>query len=175
MDQTIPSHLNRAEIHWMGRSGYSGRGCQWTCAEPKMTIVEFFPWLLAICVTLISVAIMRESRVPSEWSLGFGLALGVASLLLYVFGGRSLLSRLDKRQTERMKSEKARRVYQPFDLKESFPAGDHLYYECLVCGNTLPSVVKKQVSCKCRNIAINATGDPTIQNQKRVKVFSVSE
>jgi len=136
-----------------------------------MTIVELFPWLLAVCVTLISVAIMRGLRVPNEWSLSFGLALGITSWLLYVFGGRSLLSRLNKRQTEKEKAERDRRVYQPFNSNGSAPVGEHSYYECLVCGTTLPTSVKKQVSCKCRNITVDASGRPTVQNHERVKVF----
>ena len=37
-----------------------------------------------------------------------------------------------------------------------FPAGAGLYYDCLACGVTLPSISELGAICKCGNLAVEA-------------------
>lgn len=140
-----------------------------------MTSIELFPWLFALCVTLLSAAFLRRFGVPNVWALSTGLVLGIVSWLSYVFGGKRLLSWLEQKKTERENAEKDRRVYQAFDPAKEYPASKNLFYECPVCGNAIPSLPKKSVGCKCRNILINASsGRIEIRDRAKVKLFSLN-
>ena len=139
-----------------------------------MTIIELFPWLAALCVTLASVAILRGFGVPSAWALSIGFVLGIVSWLSCVFGGKRLLSWLEQKKTEREKSGIDRRVYQAFDPAKQYPASKNLFYECPICGNAVPSLAKNGVSCKCRNILIDANSSRVeIRDPAKVKLFSL--
>ncbi len=42
-----------------------------------------------------------------------------------------------------------------FNPAQGYPAGDDLYYECLKCGELIPSFPQDNISCKCANISID--------------------
>ena len=144
-------------------------------ANDKMTIIELFPWLLALCVTVLSTAAFRRYGVTETGALSLGLVLGLVSWLLYVFGGKLLGSWLGQRQLLKEKSERERRVYQTFDPTEDYRASKNLFYECAVCGNAVPSLSRKSVRCTCQNIRVqNSSGSAKIQNRAKVKLFSLA-
>jgi hypothetical protein len=138
-----------------------------------MTLIELFPWLLAICVTMLSAALLRQSGLSDFWALSIGLIWGIGSWVLFVFGGKRFLSWLERKKIESEKSERTSRAYQVFDATKEFPSGRNLFYECLVCGNVVPSLPKKNIGCKCRNIMIDADSRRLeIRDRTKVKLFS---
>lgn len=141
-----------------------------------MTIIELFPWLLAICVALLSGALLTQRfGMTAKWAWIIALAAGALSFALYRLA-LSLLGRcLDWNEAKESKWQNAKRTYREFEQGKAYPAEKHLYYECLICGNAIPSMPKKNVSCKCRNITVDAISRlPTIQDAQKVKVFSLS-
>ena len=138
-----------------------------------MTIIELFPWLLAIVVALLSARALERVGLPGVWAWIAALALGIASFVAYWLALRRLASWSEHRRTEREKWEREHREYREFDPVKSYPVGKNLYYECLTCGNAIPSMPKRSVSCACRNITVEpATSRLTVQNHGKVKLFS---
>jgi hypothetical protein len=45
--------------------------------------------------------------------------------------------------------------YLPFDPKVVWPSEDNLYYQCLRCGDTVPSKPREFIRCRCGNISID--------------------
>jgi len=71
-----------------------------------------------------------------------------------------------------MKSNLTRNYYH-FDPSKGYPAGSNLYYECLRCGDTVPSLPNDSIHCSCRNIMIDADyGRIKIQDHSKAKLFS---
>ena len=141
-----------------------------------MTIIELFPWLIAFCITLFSTCILRQFGVSDWLALSVGLASGIAFLLLFMVGGKHLVSMLERRKNEREKSEKMRRIYKSFDTENHPPTGKNLFYECLVCENVIPSLQKGKTTCACKNILIESNSNRVvIRNKSKVKLFSVSK
>lgn len=137
-----------------------------------MTSIELFPWLLALCFTLLSAALLRRLGVPNAWALSGGLALGIVAWLSCVFGGKQVLSWLERRKRERENSERGRRVYQAFDPARVYPPSKTLFYECRVCGNAIPSLPKRTAICKCRNIRVHADSDHVeARDPAKVRMF----
>ena len=142
-------------------------------SKRKMTIFELFPWLLAFCVTVMSAAFFRRLGFSAVWVCSVGLILGTVSWLLYVIGGKRLISGLERKKFEREKSARERWIYRAFDPTKQYPAEKNLFYDCLVCGNTIPSLPRRNVSCKCRNIQIDAgSGRIEIRDHAKVRLFS---
>lgn len=54
-----------------------------------------------------------------------------------------------------MNSDPKDRQYLTLDLSKGYPAGKDLYYECLKCGDVIPSLPDDDISCKCRNIMVD--------------------
>jgi hypothetical protein len=79
---------------------------------------------------------------------------------------------LHQRRVEKERRELADRTYQELDAAKDFPVAKNLYYECGLCGNVVPSMPGKQVSCKCGNVDVDASGHPTVHNHEKVKLFS---
>ena len=74
-----------------------------------------------------------------------------------------------------MSTGKTEKSYHSFDPAKGYPAGDNLYYECLKCGDVIPSMPDDDIHCKCRNIMIDVGFSRlTIQDHKQAKLFSVS-
>ena len=45
--------------------------------------------------------------------------------------------------------------YLDADLARGFPVGGAIYYECLLCGGTIPSTPKHSVACRYRNVIVD--------------------
>ena len=139
----------------------------------SMTLIELFPLFLAVGVAVISGAILTKHGFSNIWVWIVSLALGIAAWLLYVLTLKTLASWMQKRKGRNERQERDNRLYQDFNPDQEYPAKENLYYECLTCGNSIPSMSKSGVSCKCRNITIGAISHrPTIQNLDKVKLFS---
>ena len=54
-----------------------------------------------------------------------------------------------------MNSDPKKRYYLTFDPSKGYPMGAELYYECLTCGDVIPSMPDDDISCKCRNIMLD--------------------
>jgi len=68
------------------------------------------------------------------------------------------------------------RKYQTIEPDKGYPAGKNLYYECLVCGDVIPSRPDDDLSCKCRNIMIDVGyGRLKIQDHTKARLFSVEQ
>jgi len=67
------------------------------------------------------------------------------------------------------------RIYRSFDPNIGYPVGKNLYYECLRCGDVLPSEPEDGTRCTCRNILIDVdAGRISIEDHALVKLFAVS-
>ena len=66
-----------------------------------MTIFELFPYGLALIVTMASTSLLRKFGISIEFAFYIGLALGVTSWSLVVFGGRYLVSLAEKRKSKK--------------------------------------------------------------------------
>ncbi|MCD4824437.1 MAG: hypothetical protein K8S55_07510 [Phycisphaerae bacterium] len=66
-----------------------------------------------------------------------------------------------------------KRQYHQFNPSKGFPASKSLSYECLNCGEVIPSLPEDSVHCTCRNIMIDADyGRISIQEPDLVRLFS---
>ena len=75
-----------------------------------------------------------------------------------------------------MSTENTKRSYRSFDSAKGYPAGKKLYYECLKCGDVIPSMPDDDIHCKCRNIMVDiGFSRLTIQDHSQAKLFSVSD
>ena len=75
-----------------------------------------------------------------------------------------------------MKPLKPVRKYQAIEPDKGYPAGKNLYYECLVCGDVIPSIPDDDTSCKCRNIMIDVGfSRMVIDDPKKARFFSAAQ
>lgn len=66
-----------------------------------------------------------------------------------------------------------KRTYHDFNPSSNYPADENLFYECLRCGDVLPSLPKNSVECTCKNIAIDVGyGRIIVKDHKSIKLFS---
>ena len=73
-----------------------------------------------------------------------------------------------------MKEQGSHRLYFGFSPTSGYPAQDNVYYECLKCGDVVPSRPSDSIHCKCRNIMIDVDyGRIKIQEPAQVRMFSV--
>jgi hypothetical protein len=136
-----------------------------------MTLIELFPWLLALCVTLLSAMLLQRIGLSNTWALSIGFGFGIISWLTLIVGGKQLGHWLERKKIESGKLERERRVYQAFDSSKQYLANKDLFYECLICENAIPSLTKKTINCVCRNIIINSSR-VEIRDRTKVKMFS---
>jgi hypothetical protein len=138
-----------------------------------MTIFEFFPWFIAIGITVVSaVLLVNKAGVPSLLAWIIALALGFVSWASYWLVLKRLSSRFHQRRDKNSRRELEKRTYQELDAAKNYPVAENLYYECLVCGNVLPSMPRENASCMCRNILVNASlGRIEIRDHVKTKLF----
>lgn len=75
-----------------------------------------------------------------------------------------------------MNNTQRTRIYHDYNPAAGYPAGSNLYYECLGCGDIVPSQPPDSVACKCRNIMIDFDyGRLKIQDALTTKLFSYLE
>jgi hypothetical protein len=66
-----------------------------------------------------------------------------------------------------------KRTYRSFNPATGYPMAKGLFYECLKCGEVVPSQPDDSTCCKCRNIMIDVDyGRMRIQEPERVRLFS---
>ena len=71
-----------------------------------------------------------------------------------------------------MSRSKENRVYVPFDAHKGYPAGKHLFYECLNCGDSLPSIPPDNIHCSCENIRIDVDfGRMIVRDNDLIRLF----
>ncbi len=139
-----------------------------------MTIFELFPWFVAIGVTVLSAALLANKfGLNGLWAWMIGLILGIACWVSYWLAVKTIGLHFAQRKAEKEELELAKRTYYQFQAANNYSAAKNLYYECIVCGNVIPSASGKEVSCKCRNLTVDASGHPTVQNHQKIKVFSM--
>lgn len=66
------------------------------------------------------------------------------------------------------------RRYLRFDATQGFPASDNLYYECLRCGDVVPSLPNDNIACSCENIAIDVDyGRVHVDDPSQLRAFLI--
>lgn len=69
-------------------------------------------------------------------------------------------------------SARKEKTYISFDPSTGYPAGSNLYYECLRCGESIPSLPDDSVVCRCRNISIDIDyGRVSVEDHNLMRVF----
>ena len=67
-----------------------------------------------------------------------------------------------------------KRKYLPDDFSMGYPAGEAIWYECLVCGSVVPSMPKNAAACKCRNIIVDAdAGRVSVRDLSRMRAYEL--
>ena len=67
------------------------------------------------------------------------------------------------------------RTYHSLDVATGYPAGESMFYECLRCGDVVPSLPDDSMCCRCRNIMIDVDyGRIRIEDPGRARLFSES-
>jgi hypothetical protein len=62
--------------------------------------------------------------------------------------------------------------YIQLDASRGYPAGKNIYYECEICGESVPSEPKNAAACACRNIIVDAdAGRVSIKELSKLKVY----
>jgi hypothetical protein len=74
-----------------------------------------------------------------------------------------------------MNERAEKKIYIPFDPSVGYPFGDDLFYECLKCGTSIPSLPEDWVECACRNIQIDAGfGRVAVKDHQLMKIFRLA-
>lgn len=67
------------------------------------------------------------------------------------------------------------RNYLVVDVSTGYPAGETIRYECLVCGDSVPSMPQHAVACKCRNVIVDVeAGRVAIKDSSKFKAYVAS-
>lgn len=129
-------------------------------------------WLSAIVVFLTGAFLTRIMGVNCFLGWITAVILGAVTWWVYGFSLKKLGSSLQQRKGIKEKLEHGSRIYQSFAPDKNLPVGEGIYYECLTCGNVVPSFAKN-ARCKCQNIVV-ADGNqrPKVLNPEKVKIFS---
>ncbi len=62
--------------------------------------------------------------------------------------------------------------YLNFDASKGYPTDRDLFYECTICGSSVPSHLDVSMGCKCRNIFVDADyGRVSIKQEKEIKIY----
>lgn len=135
-----------------------------------MTLIELFPWIVAAQLSLFTGMVLHRAGIATPWVLFIAGAAGVVGLILYRF----ILSRLIIRYAERHRrvNEADRLLRQYHSLDATMPPNAGLFYECVVCGQTIPSMSKKSAQCTCQNLQIEPGEAVVIRDPGNAKAFS---
>ena len=64
--------------------------------------------------------------------------------------------------------------YLDIDTANGYPAGEKIWYECLICGVTLPSIPPHSIACTCRNVIVDVdAGRVSVKDLSRFKAFVI--
>lgn len=62
---------------------------------------------------------------------------------------------------------------QYLDISKGLPSGETIYYECLLCGDILPSISEHGAACQCRNVIIDVyAGRVALKDANNLRAFS---
>ncbi len=62
--------------------------------------------------------------------------------------------------------------YLAVDTQRGYPTGSDMFYECQLCGISIPSFPKDSIGCKCRNIFIDVDyGRVSVKDDKSFRVY----
>ncbi len=65
--------------------------------------------------------------------------------------------------------------YLVINVARGYPVGDSVFYECLVCGGTMPSIPKHAVVCKCRNVIVDVdAGRVSVKDISNFKAYNAT-
>lgn len=65
-----------------------------------------------------------------------------------------------------------KRKYLNFDPSKGYILGPNIFYECLRCGDVLPSQPEDGLGCSCRNIFIDVdAGRISVKDDSLLKIF----
>lgn len=71
-----------------------------------------------------------------------------------------------------MPADNFNREYLTLNPEEGYPIGSDLFYECLTCNETVPSMPRGNAHCKCRNIMLDVDfGRISIRDNSKIKLF----
>jgi len=63
-----------------------------------------------------------------------------------------------------------------YDLRAGHPSRKNCFYECLICGDVLPSQPEDDIDCKCKNIIIDVSANRlVIEDPLKTRFFCVEE
>ena len=67
-----------------------------------------------------------------------------------------------------------RRRYIRFNPALGYPGGPQYYYECLLCGDVVPSIPPKPANCRCCNIIVDIdAGRMNIRDHTNARLFEM--
>jgi len=56
-----------------------------------------------------------------------------------------------------------------------YPAGTDIFYECRICGESVPSMPENAAACVCRNIVVDAdAGRVAVKKRSKFKAYRES-
>jgi len=68
--------------------------------------------------------------------------------------------------------KKMPRNYIEFNALNGYPAGESIFYECLICETILPSLPSHAVACKCRNVIVDTdAGRIAVKSSENMRIF----
>ena len=71
--------------------------------------------------------------------------------------------------------DKTNRDYLTFDSAVGYPMDRSLFYECIKCGDVVPSKPDDSTHCNCRNIMIDVDyGRMAVQEPANIRLFRVA-
>lgn len=74
-----------------------------------------------------------------------------------------------------MNIDNSNREYRAFNPTMGYPADESLFYECLRCGDVVPSKPDDSAHCKCRNIMVDVDyGRMDVQDATKVRLFKAT-
>lgn len=64
------------------------------------------------------------------------------------------------------------RKYLDVDPARGYPAGDSIRYECLACGDALPSIPAHAAACGCRNVIVDVdAGRVSVKDAAKFRAY----
>jgi hypothetical protein len=65
-----------------------------------------------------------------------------------------------------------KRKYFEIDVKEGYPFGKDVFYECKICDSIINSSPENLAKCKCQNIRIDmGIGRIIVRDNSKIKIF----
>jgi hypothetical protein len=112
----------------------------------------------------------------AEYLVNAAKRFGIPYLLGQKKDFRMVKEMVEQRAVDNVaKIKNAPKSYQSFNAAAGYPTAPNLFYECLGCGDVVPSVPEDSTQCRCRNIMIDvAYGRISIQDHAKLKLFSTT-